>query len=186
MNSISKEYYDPCKKERKEEEKHCPTIVKCGCPSSTTLPIATPVGTTFTLASLTLDTSCLCDPSIKLEFASNVVIPVAASGAVSIQIFKQCRGQVAPVPVGPAWTWSELVAVAKASTFSFFVCDSDSCFDDCCTYTAVATVTTVIAGGTISFNNNTLGAVATCKSNNCKKECHRRHERKCHCDRDCD
>jgi len=36
MNSMSKGYYDPCKKESKED-KHCPTIIKCGTPSSTTL-----------------------------------------------------------------------------------------------------------------------------------------------------
>lgn len=183
MNSMSKGYYDSCGKDRrKEEEKQqCPTIVKCGCPGAVTLPIAAAVGTTFTLASLTLDTSCLCDPNTKLEFASNIVIPVAASGAFTVQIFKQCRNQMTPVPVGPAFTWAEVVAIASSGTFSFFICDSDSCNNDCCTYTAVATVTTVIAGGTISINNATLGAVSTCKSNACTTDCNRR---RCHCECD--
>lgn len=165
MNSMSKYYYkdecDHCKKEKKER-KVCPTLIKCGCPNSTTIPLATVVGTTFNIASLTLNTSDLDDPCTKLEFASNIVIPVAASGALSFQIFKQCSNQLTPVPIGPSWTWAELVAIASSSTFSFFICDCDSCFNDCCTYTVVATVTTIIAGGTISINNATLGAITTC------------------------
>ncbi len=182
MNSMSKGYYDYCGKERRKEEKQCPTIVKCGCPGAVTLPIATTVGTTLTLASLTLDTSCLCDPSTKLEFASNIVVPVAATGGFTVQIFKQCRNQMTAVPVGPAWSWAQLVALAGSESFSFFICDSDSCNNDCCTYTAVLTVTTVVAAGTISINNATLGAVSTCKSNACTTDCNRR---RCHCECDC-
>ena len=75
MNSMSKGYYDSCKKERREEEKHCPTIIKCGFPRSTTIPTILEASTnrTFTVTSLTVDTSCLCDPAIKLEFARIVI-----------------------------------------------------------------------------------------------------------------
>lgn len=180
MNSMSKGYYDSCGKERRKEEKQCPTIVKCGCPGSATLPIAAAAGTTLTLASLTLDTSCLCDPNTKLEFASNIIAPVGTTaGAFTIQIFKQCRNQMTAVPVGPAWSFSTTTPLAR--TFSFFICDSDSCINDCCTYTAVATVTTAPAGGAISVNNATLGAVSTCKSNACTTDCNRR---RCHCECD--
>jgi len=152
---MSKGYYDPCRKEIKED-KHCPTIIKCGTPSSTTVPAATVAGTTFTVSSVTLDNSCLCNPTTKLEFASNLVAPVAFTGTINFQVFKLCRGQFTPVPVGPAWT-----------TFSFFVCDCDSCFDDCCTYTVVATVTSAVTVGTLNINNATLGAISTCGRNNC-------------------
>lgn len=167
MNSMSKYYYkddcDPCKKEKKEK-KDCPTIIKCGCPSSTAIP-AIPTGTsTFILASLALDTSCLKNPCIKLEFASNLVTTGAATGTLSVQVFKQCNNQLTALPVGPSWTVT--LATTTSSTFSFFICDCDcSCFDDCCLYTVVATNTTVIAIGA-SLNNATLGAIATC-SNSC-------------------
>ena len=101
MNSMSRRYQDECKKDYKKEEKEekCPTIIKCGWPSSTSIPAATATGTAFTLASLTLNTSCLCDPSVKLEFASNPIL-AAFVGTLSIRVFKQCRNQFTPVPVG--------------------------------------------------------------------------------------
>ena len=177
MNSMSKYYYDSCGKERRKEriEEKCPTIIKCGCPSSVTIPAGTAAGATpFTLASLTLDTSCLCDPTTKLEFASNIVVPTGfTSGAINIQIFKQCRCQLSPVPVGPVWSFIP-AAAGSAGTFSFFICDSDSCNNDCCTYTAVATVTTAIGTVGLPINNATLGAISTCKSNRCN-ECKREH-----------
>jgi len=156
---------DHCKKECKNDE-HCQTIIKCGSPSSITLPAATLVGTAFTVSSLTLDNSCLCNPITKLEFASNLVASVAFTGSINFQVFKLCRGQFAPVPVGPAWTFN-LVALLSSETFSFFVCDCDSCFDECCTYTVVATVTSPVTVGTLSINNATLGAISTCGRNNC-------------------
>ncbi|WP_411680363.1 DUF4489 domain-containing protein [Clostridium thailandense] len=166
MNSMSRNHFsddcNPCKK----EEKHCPTIIKCGCPSSSSIPAATVAGTTFTVSSLSLDTSKLCDPTVKLEFASNLVVPVAFTGSVDFQVFKICRGQLTPIPVGPAWTFS-LVALLASQTFSFFVCDCNSCFDDCCTYTVVATVTSAVTVGTLSINNATLGAIATCGTGGC-------------------
>jgi hypothetical protein len=155
-----------CRKEKEQKCKLCPTIVKCGCPSATTIPPATIAGTTFPVSSLTLNTSCLCNPTVKLEFASNLVALVAFTGTINFQVFKICRGQTVPIPVGPAWTFS-LVALLSSQTFSFFVCDSDSCFDDCCSYTVVATVTSAVTVGTLSINNATLGAIATCGSGSC-------------------
>jgi hypothetical protein len=176
MNSWSRKdyYYDddcePCKKRKKDdyddhkkEEKDCKTIIKCGSPSSTAIPVIAAAGTTFTLASLNLNTSRLKDPCIKLEFASNFVTTAAFAGAFSIQVFKQCGNQFTPIPIGPSWALGSLAALS-ATTFSFFVCDCDSCFNDCCTYTVVATVTTAIAAGTLTINNATLGAIATCGS----------------------
>ena len=189
MNSMSRRYQDECKKdyrrdyEREEKEEKCPTIIKCGCPSSTSIAAGTTAGNTFTLASLTLDTSCLCDPSIKLEFASNMIVPAGlTTGAINIQIFKQCRNQITAVPVGPVWTFIP-AAPGSAETFSFFIWDSDSCFSDCCTYTAVARVTVAIGGAALAINNSTIGAIATCKSNECERDCRKKH-RKCHCDCD--
>ncbi|MEY8000108.1 DUF4489 domain-containing protein [Clostridium sp. JNZ X4-2] len=162
MSRSNKDNCDPCNNIKKEKD--CTAIVKCGCPSSTTLPAATVAGTTFPLASLTLNTRGLKDPCIKLEFASNLVAAVAFTGTVNFQVFKQCGNQLTPTPIGPVWTFS-LVALLSSQTFSFFVCDCDcSCFSDCCTYTVVATVTSAVTVGTLAINNATLGAIATCGS----------------------
>lgn len=192
MNSMSRRYQDQCKKdyerdherEEKEEREKCPTIIKCGCPSSTSIGAVT-AGTNVTIASLNLDTTCLCDPRIKLEFASNIIAP-AGIGTIDLnfQVFKQCRNQFTPVPVGPAWNYT-LANGPFNTTFSFFVCDSDSCDKDCCTYTVVVTVVDPPATGTsISINNATLGAIATCRSNECEKDCRKKCHRRCHCDCD--
>ncbi len=177
MNSNSTYYddnYSPCKKDRKEpdygkKEKKpiCPTIIKCSCPGSVTIPVIVDagIGTTFTATSLTLDTSCLKNPCTKLEFTSNLV-STAFTGTLSFQVFKQCKYQFAPVPVGPAFIYSRAVGVAEANTFSFFVCDCDSCNDDCCTYTLVVTAQTAIGVG-LAISNATLGAISTCGSNSC-------------------
>lgn len=167
MNSNSK-YYDDCEPMKREKKVvYSPTIVKCGAPGSSIIPLATPVGSTFTPASLTLNTCGICDPCTKIEVTSNLTT-VAFTGAVSFQVLKQCRNQFTPVPVGPAFTYSQLVAITDATTFTFFVCDCDSCDNDCCTYTLVATVTTIIAG-TLTISNATLGAITTGQTKIC---CH--------------
>lgn len=171
MKPIPREYSESCEKNYYEKnyyikEESCPTMVKCGYPNSVTIPLATIVGATFNLASLTLNTSCYCDPHIKLDFISNFVVPVTFTGTLNIQVFKQCRGDVAPRPIGPVWTYNAL-ALLEASTFSFFVCDFDNCDNGCCTYTVVAT-NEAITVGTLNMNNCTLSATVTCR-NSCHK-----------------
>jgi len=150
-----KHHYDPCK-----SEKIAATIIKCGCPSSTTIPATTVAsGTRFTIASLTIDTCHLKHPCIKLEFASNPVADAGFTGTLSLQVFKQCGNQITPTPIGP--TWSLAVPASTNQTFSFFVCDCDcSCFSGCCTYTVIATVT-LDTTGNLSINNAMLGAIVT-------------------------
>jgi hypothetical protein len=173
MNSNSRYYHDDdndyCGKDkrdfRKEKKDPCPTIIKCGMPGAVTVPTGATVGTTFTPTSLTLNTSCLCNPCAKIEFTSNV-ITTGFIGSIRFQIFKQCLNQFSPVPVGPAFTFSRAVAITDSDTFTFFICDCDSCFNDCCTYTVVVTVAAVTTG-TLAINNATLGAIATCQPCGC-------------------
>lgn len=177
MNSMSRGYNQNCGKEkrREEEKEYCPTIIKCGCPGAVTIPTTAEVGNTFTIASLTLDNSCLCDPITRLEFTSNVIASEGTEvGAFNIQVFKQYRNQVNAIPVGPSWSYSTTTG-PSSQTFSFFICDSDSCYNECCTYTVVATVVTVPGGAAININNATLGAITTCKSNACSRKCEKNY-----------
>ena len=163
MNSISKEYDDSFQKEKREEKK-CPIIMKCSCPSSIIIPTGV-VNRTFTTSSLTLDTSCLCDPCIKIQYTSN--LDGIFGGTIRFQVYKQCRNQFTPVPVGGSWNFTVPATGASAATaFSFFVCDCDSCNDDCCTYTVVITAVTATVG-TLAVNNSTIAALAICSSNKC-------------------
>lgn len=156
MNSKSKCYHDDDCKKQKE---HCPTILKCGYPNSTTIitvPLNTP--TPFTVATLTLNTPRLCNSNILLEFTSNIVIDDLGEfiGTISFQVFKRCNNL--SVPVGSGWTFSSTMALA--TTFSFFVCDSNCCNDECCTYTVVATINaSSFPVDTIYINNATLSAL---------------------------
>lgn len=179
MNSMSKKYYNNCEKNSYErEEEKCPTIIKCGCPQSVTLPpiSADILNGDVTLASLTLDTSCICDPVIKLDFTSVFATLLDITiGGISVQIYKQCKGQVTPTPVGPSWPVTGEIAagvLAAPSYVSFFVCDSDSCEGECCTYTAVANVSGGVSVGLAAgFTNSTLSATVTCRSNQCQRKC---------------
>ncbi|WP_252214568.1 DUF4489 domain-containing protein [Clostridium sp. VAP41] len=186
MNSMSRDYchddYNHCKKEKD----FCPTIVKCSCPSSTTIPVIATAGASFPLSSLTVDTSDMCNPCTKLQFTSNLVAPVAFTGTINFQVAKLCRCQSTPIPVGPVWTFNA-AALVTSQPFNFFVCDCDSCFDDCCIYTVTATAATTTIG-TLSVNNATLGAISTCEKNNhCNDHCNNHCNNHCndHCNNHC-
>ena len=131
-----------------------------------TLPLATIAGTNFTVATVTVDTKGYRKPCIKFEFASNIVT-TAAVLSLNFQIFKQCKNQLVPIPVGPVWTFSRLVAVTESDSFTFFVCDCDICDAECCTYSVVATVAGVATVGVTSINNATLGAIVVDNATGC-------------------
>lgn len=135
------------------------TLLKCSCPGAVTLPTNTTAGTSFNLTNLNLDTKRFHKPCIKLEFATNIV-STAASLTLNFQVFKQCKNQLNPIPIGPVWTFARLLtAFDEADTFTFFVCDCDSCDDECCNYSVVATVAGLITTGVTSINNATLSAI---------------------------
>lgn len=164
----------PCNKLSHKENK---TILKCGT-SGGAIPIApgTLAGTTFTVSTLALNTSCLCNPGVKLEFTSNIAYSSPTtidSTVVNFQVFKLCDNQRNPIPVGPQLVFSVpfttvIAPVAPGfsgtSTFSFFVCDCDICLHECCTYSVVATTATVDSSVTIT--NPRLSAIVT--DNNCR------------------
>lgn len=134
------------------------TELKCGCPGAVTLPLATIAGTSINVASVTVDTKGFKKPCIKFEFASNIVT-TAAILSLNFQIFKYCKNQLVPLPVGPVWSFARLVAITSSDAFTFFVCDCDECNDECCTYSVTATVTGVATVGVTAINNATLSAI---------------------------
>ncbi|MPW26952.1 DUF4489 domain-containing protein [Alkalibaculum sp. M08DMB] len=142
-------------------EQH-PTVLKCGTPQSTSFPagLLENITTTATVASVTLNTSCFCKPSILLEYANNIIIPInTAIFSMSFQVFKHCSDQLKPIPVG-----TQLYFLHRPSTtnnFSFSICDQNPCSNECCTYTVQSTGIIFHAGGggPVVVENSTLSAI---------------------------
>lgn len=102
--------------------------------------------TPITVASVTVNTSCLCDPEIKLDFTLNIAIPEGVTSAnIAFQVFKVCNGDSQRTPVGNQWSYVNRFSGRTTDLFTFFVCDSDVCNCDMfesnrCTYTVDATL----------------------------------------------
>lgn len=176
MNSKS-HYYDDisdyCGRIRDEDDNRnwkrrplATTTLKCSTPSSVTIPVLAAPGSTFPTTSLSVRTPRNIACCTRLDFTSNIVVPVGFIGTLSFQIFKQCRNQLTPVPVGPAFTFARTLAVVVGETnaFSFFICDCDFSCDDleeCCTYSVVITNLSAITLGA-AVNNATLSSITTC------------------------
>jgi len=151
-----------------------PAILKCGASQLTLFrgESINAITTTSTVASVKANTSCLCNPCIRFEFASNIIVPTGTEIAnITFQIFKNCTNQSQPIPVGPQWTFR--TPVATSDTFSFFVCDCNTCSNECCTYTVQATARVLAIGDagattTVTIKNATLSVLAVDNSNeNC-------------------
>lgn len=135
--------------------------MKCRTFGATIIPDGTEEGTTFPLVNVNVDTQGYRKPCIKLEFYSNI-LTATATGTLNFQVFRQCKGQLTPVPVSGVWTYARAVATAdEANSFGFALCDCDNCDCGCCNYSVVATVVGEDTTGTITVNNATLIATVT-------------------------
>ena len=132
------------------------TKIKCRTYGAVTIPTGTEVGTVFSLVNLNVDTNGYKKPCIKVEFLSNILTDTATA-TLNFQVFRQCNGQIGPVPASAVWTFSRTVATADdADSFGFALCDCDNCNCGCCNYSVVATVVGAATTGTVIVNNATL------------------------------
>ena len=134
-------------------------LLKCGTPGTVTIPADTEAGTSFNLANLNVDAGRYKRPCIRLAFQTNILTS-PATVTLNFQVFKQCKGQYTPTPVGPIWTFSRVAStIDEANAFQFAVCDCDTCDHGCCNYSVVAvTAGTVPTVGTTILNNASLTA----------------------------
>jgi len=124
------------------------TMLKCSNLGSLVLPANTIAGTSFTLITVSVNAKDLKKPCINLEFTSNIS-NIDAGLTLDFQIFKQCNGRTTPIPIGPVWVFSRPSGILNSNAFSFFVCDCDICDDECCVYSVVARVATIVTGVTL-------------------------------------
>lgn len=141
------------------------TNIKCALSTaSTVFPVGTPVGTTSVVASLNLDNTNLCNTSSLVEFETQLIGGAGlTAAALTLQIFKtlECNPTAAPIPVTPLWTFA--ATSPRTSIIRFFNCDQG----DCANYYVVATVTTAIAGGSVTIANPRINIVSAANENCC-------------------
>lgn len=156
MNSVSptNSNYDRCDKIHSSNQ----FSLTCGEPGQAVLPFSA-VGTTATVAAVTVDTSKFCNPCTKLEFSSNL-IGTAFTGTVNFQVFRICDNQP-PTPIGGVFTFTAIGLPVVARSFSFFVCDCNLCPQRCCAYTVVVTVVGADIVGNIGVFAARLAAITS-------------------------
>lgn len=165
MNSESNVYHYDCKKEKE----HCSTILKCsGSSGLISVPATTPA-TPLVLATVPVGIPKWCNnPCVNIEFASNVEVVSGTEGAtinIIVTIFKNCPYNLR-VPIA-SYSYGSSALLASASTFSFFVCDCNTCqSNECCTYSAEITFSSAI-GTVATLNNATLSAIIASSDCSC-------------------
>jgi hypothetical protein len=133
----------------------------------TTIPITTALLTTpinQPIASVTVDTDALDDPTILVQFLGTLTTTALAAAGLTFNftLFRQCRGMIAREQLR-TFTVTQGIAVAAfpdSRSLSFAFSETDgTCFKhECCTYTleltsvtgTVAVVVTVTVTGTLS------------------------------------
>ncbi|MBU3179973.1 DUF4489 domain-containing protein [Clostridium psychrophilum] len=148
MNSLSKKYKNnDCTSLTKNNLPYdcciSKLILKSGKSVSTLvqLPLVpgTP-GTPVKVANVTVDTLCLDDPEVKLDFTFTITNPSGATITnLTFQTFKLCKNIKEKVPVGNAWVYNDNFIPGTNAVFSFFVCDHNAFKSKCCTYIVEAT-----------------------------------------------
>ncbi|WP_010235720.1 DUF4489 domain-containing protein [Clostridium arbusti] len=158
MNSWSRkdDYYDddcePCKNRKKDdyddhkkekEHKHTSAVLKCNAGSfgpshliwqtddSSTMFVNQPI------ASVTIDTNCLCNPTLKVDFNGSLDINTddySYSYTFNFTLYRTCKGKAREalksfiVPFAPA-SYRDSIGL----NFVYAQCDNQC--EDCCTYT---------------------------------------------------
>lgn len=120
------------------------SIFSCGHGSGISLPIS--VTNPIPVANVTIDTTCLCNPSVKIDFNSIInyqtLIDLGGGGfglltnpfSVTFRLSKVC-GKREKITLG-SWDYSFgllALAVNVTNSFSFSYCECNLC-PGCCTY----------------------------------------------------
>jgi len=151
-----------------------PSILACGNGTGLAIP-AVPAGTPFNpipVASVTIDTTCLCKPSVKIDFTSIInyqaLLTLGAGPllttpfTVTFQLSKTCNDG-SKIPLG-SWTFTIALLAAAVNiteTFAFTFCECHAC-PACCVYTVdiVQALRSTLAG-TITVTSETASIVTS-------------------------
>lgn len=121
--------------------------------------ISTPLSRPIPVASVSIDTTNMCNPKILLTFSALIVLPATILVNLNFIIVKTIDGG-APQPIGGTYTFAELAGALESESFSFQYCDCSPSTGGT-TYTVQlepSSLISVTAGLTIT--NATLSALA--------------------------
>lgn len=121
--------------------------------------ISTPLSRAIPVASVSLDTSNMCNPKVLLTFTSIIVLPANILVNLNFIVVKTV-GDGAPQPIGGTFTFADTVSVLESESFGFQLCDCNPAYDNT-TYTVQlepSSLISVTAGLTIT--NAVLSALA--------------------------
>ncbi|WP_461612794.1 DUF4489 domain-containing protein [Clostridium sp. Marseille-QA1073] len=152
-----------------------PIPILLSCSTGNGLSIFPNISVPITIASITVDTTCLCKPVVKIDFNSTINYQALISGGTSITPFtlifelsKFCNDGT-KVALG-SWTYSIgslLVATDLTNSFNFTYCECNTC-SSCFVYTVdiVKFNSSVLSGRgsiteKISIITSNLSALAT-------------------------
>lgn len=167
MNILSETEYDY---ERRGNRVSCRTdnrspepgraLLNVGSGGAGPLPIiSTPLSRPIPVASVSIDTSNMCNPKVLLIFTSLISLPLDVVVTLNFTLIKTV-GDGSPQPIGGTHTFAEIASVLEAESFSFQHCDCNAAYGNT-TYTVQiepSSLISVTAGLTIT--NATLTALA--------------------------
>lgn len=84
--------------------------------------ISTPLSRPIPVASVSIDTSCMCNPKILLTFTSLISLPATVAVTLNFVIVRTI-GDGSPQSIGGTYTFSEIASVLEAEAFAFQFCD---------------------------------------------------------------
>lgn len=118
-------------------------ILKCGNTVSALIPLQLVpeiAGIPIRVSNVTVDTSRLQNPKIKLDFVINITIPAGDTiVSLTFQVFKLCNNMYLKIPVEPKLYYKKSFVSEATDIFSSFVYDDNILVSKCCTYILEAT-----------------------------------------------
>lgn len=140
-------------------------IMKCGSGFAGPLPILDLAGAsirhTYPVASVTIDTSGLENPTVLLQVTALINAPIGVLANLTFRVVKSCNG--ATQGVGGSYTHSSAIDTLTGKAFEFQICD---CGDCCCcsTYTVeISSATLAQAGTTVSAQISAIAVENRCE-----------------------
>ena len=136
------------------------SLLSCGSGGVGPLPIlSTQLSRPIPVASVSIDTTNMCNPRILLTFTSLIVLPATILVNLNFIIEKTVDGG-APQEIGGTHTFAKLVSVLESESFCFQYCDCSPC-TSCTTYTVKLAPSSLIAETAgLTITNATLCALA--------------------------
>lgn len=135
-------------------------ILNVGCGGVGPLPIiSTPLSRPIPVASVSIDTSGMCNPKVLITFTGIISLPATIAVNLNFIIVKTTE-HGSPQPIGGTLTFSEIASVLESESFAFQHCD---CNPGCgnITYTVQLETTSLIAETAgLTITNAILSALA--------------------------